>query len=64
MKPKIVFIGVILLAIGILTIIFTFARTREHTSITEYVGIAFILAGIALTGWGVASQEKIVKQED
>jgi len=34
----------------------------EYTTITEYVGIAFILAGIALMGFGAVSEEKKVHQ--
>lgn len=34
----------------------------EYSTIIEYAGIAFILAGIAVTGWGAASR-KMFKQE-
>jgi len=38
------------------------ARTvipSEYATITEYVGIAFVLAGIAVIGWGYAQKQKV-----
>lgn len=30
----------------------------EYATMTEYFGIAFILAGVAVIGWGLASKPK------
>ena len=33
--------------------------SSEYSTITEFIGISFLLAGIAIMGWGFASKEKV-----